>query len=188
MRLAGFVLAGGESRRMGRDKALMLYHGQPLAASLAQTVSQVTDSVHIVGDPARYSSVAYSVIPDVIASRGPAGGILTALLRNETEWNLIVACDMPHITVELLRILVQHAAQGLGDCVVPLGADGEPEPLCALYHVRCRPALEQAICENRLRMRDLVSELRPVLVPGIDPSCFANINTPADWHPLEEAW
>jgi len=184
MRLAGFVLAGGESRRMGRDKALLLYHGQPLAASLAQTVSQLTDSVHIIGDPTRYGRLGYPVIADAVAARGPAGGIYTALLRNETEWNVIVACDMPRITVELLRTLAQHIAPGCGDCIVPLGPDGDPEPLCALYHVRCRPVLEQAICDNRLRMRDLVMELQPVLVPGLDPSCFANLNSPTD---LEEA-
>ncbi len=189
MRLAGFVLAGGESRRMGQDKALLPFHGEPLTVSLARTVSQITDRVSIIGDPANYSHLGFPVVADAVPRCGPAGGIYTALLRNETDWNVVVACDMPRVTAALLRTLVRHAvdAEGdCGDCIVPLGFDGQPEPLCAVYHLRCRPVLERAICENRLRMRDLVAELRPVLVSGADPGCFLNVNTPADWRQVEE--
>ena len=187
MRLAGFVLAGGQSRRMGQDKALLPYHGEPLTVAIAKTVSQITECVHIIGDPARYGHLGFPVIADAVAGCGPAGGIYTALLQNEAGWNVVVACDMPNVTAELMRTLASHAVQGPRDCIVPLGFDGQPEPLCAIYHLRCRPALEQAIRENRLRMRDLVAELRPVLVSGTDPGCFVNVNTPADWRQVEEA-
>jgi molybdopterin-guanine dinucleotide biosynthesis protein A len=188
MRLAGFVLAGGRSRRMGQDKALLPYRGQPLAAYLAEIVSRVADPVHLIGDPALCSGLGYPVFEDDIPGCGPAGGVFTALCHSPAEWNLIVACDMPQITEQLLRALTQHAAQNtIGDCIVPVGPDGEPEPLCALYHQRCRPAFERAISEKRLRMRDLVAELRPELVrhPAA-ATCFANVNTPADWREMEE--
>lgn len=178
---------------MGQDKALLPYHGEPLTVAIAKIVSQITDCVHIIGDPARYGHLGFPVIADAVAGCGPAGGIYTALLQNEAEWNIIVACDMPNVTAELMRTLASHAAAAQGDCdapedcIVPLGFDRQPEPLCAIYHLRCRPVLERAIRENRLRMRDLVAELRPVLVSGTDPGCFVNVNTPADWRQVEEA-
>jgi molybdopterin-guanine dinucleotide biosynthesis protein A len=186
MRFAGFVLAGGESRRMGRDKGLLPYLGEPLAGFLARTVSQVTDSVHIIADPSRYGHLGYPVVPDAVAPCGPAGGIYTALLQNRAEWNLVVACDMPQIDPNVLWALVQHAAMGGGDCIVPLGPDGQPEPLCAIYHSRCLPALKQAISDKRLRMKDLVAEMHPILVAGTAAACFANVNTPADLRQLED--
>jgi molybdopterin-guanine dinucleotide biosynthesis protein A len=188
MRLAGFVLAGGRSRRMGQDKALLAFRGQPLGAHLAGLLARVADSAHIVGDPVTYGHLGYPVLGDLIPGCGPAGGLYTALCHTQTQWIVIVACDMPHITEPLLRALAQHAARdGEANCIVPLGPDGQPEPLCALYHQRCRPVLEQAISEKRLRMRDLVTELKAVLVsPAEANACFANVNTPADWRQLEE--
>src|SRR5271165_5436727 len=112
MRVAGFVLAGGESRRMGRDKALLPYLGEPLAGILARTVSQVADSVHIIGDPSLYACLGYPVTPDAVAPCGPAGGIYTALLQNLAHWNIVVACDMPRVDTALLQKLVQYADAG----------------------------------------------------------------------------
>jgi len=186
MRVAGFVLAGGESRRMGRDKALLPYLGEPLAAVLARTVLQVADSVQIIGNPSFYASLGYPVTPDAVAPCGPAGGIYTALLQNLAHWNLVVACDMPRVDAALLQKLVQCARDGNGDCIVPLGPDRQPEPLCAIYHVRCLPVLERAISQKRLRMRDLIAEMHPVLVSGNEAACFVNVNTPADLRQLEE--
>ena len=186
MQASGFVLAGGASRRMGRDKALLPYLGEPLACILARTVSQVADSVHIIGDPRLYASLGYPVTPDAVASCGPAGGIYTALLQNLAQWNIVVACDMPRVDAALLQNLVQYARRGDGDCIVPLGPHRQPEPLCAIYHVRCLPVLEHAISQKRLRMRDLVAEMHPVLVNGTEPACLVNVNTPADLRQLEE--
>jgi molybdenum cofactor guanylyltransferase len=184
MRFAGFVLAGGASRRMGQDKALLPYLGEPLAGFLAKIVAQVADPVHIIGNPARYGSLGYPVIPDAVAPCGPAGGIYTALLQNLAEWNVLVACDMPRIDANILKTLVKNASKG--DCVVPLGPDGLPEPLCAIYHVRCLPVLKRAIAEDRLKMRDLVSEMHPLFISGTEAACFFNVNTPADLVQLEE--
>lgn len=172
---------------MGQDKALLLYEGEPLAAHLARIVSQITQSTYLIGNPSYYSHLGYPVIPDAVTNCGPAGGIYTALLQNEAEWNVIVACDMPCITAELLRTLAQQTTQSDTDCIVPIGPYGAPEPLCGIYHVRCRPVIERAIAEKRLRMRNLVHELRPLLVPGIQPGCFANANSPADWSRIQES-
>jgi molybdopterin-guanine dinucleotide biosynthesis protein A len=186
MQRSGFVLAGGRSSRMGRDKALLRHGGTTLVEHLARTVLKAAGSVALVGDPARYASFGYPVYQDKFPGCGPVGGIYTALAVSSADWNLIVACDMPGVSGEVLGRLLDSAAEpGAGNCVVAVGPAGELEPLCAVYHRDCLPVLERAIREKRFRMRDLVAELeaRSMLV---DPAVLANVNTPAEWAEFEE--
>ena len=185
MSRAGFVLVGGLSSRMGRNKALLPYRGATLLQYLAEIVREAAGSVDVIGDPLRYARFGYPVHPDLVAGCGPAGGIHTALSAGLAEWNLIVACDMPGITVALLQALLDRADTG-GNCIIPLGPDGQPEPMCAVYHARCLPQIELAIREKRFRMRDLVYELEPVFVSAVDAARLVNINTPVDWAHVEE--
>ena len=182
---AGFVLAGGRSSRMGRDKALLAYRGRTLLDHVAGIVREAAGSVSVIGDPAHYARFGYPVHGDRVPPCGPAGGIYTALSASPADWNVIVACDMPGVTVDLLRALLGKTEGHLGKCVIPLGPDGEPEPLCGVYHVRCLPALERAIREKRFKMKDLIQELEPVLVPAAG-GCFSNVNTPEEWAQMGE--
>ena len=97
-----------------------------------------------------------------------------------TDWNLIAGCDMPAITCEILLDLLRQTAATSVDCIAATGPDGEPEPLCAVYHRRCLAAVARAIRENRLKMKNLLAELDTRLVP-VDPAAVANVNTPAQW-------
>lgn len=182
----GFVLAGGTSSRMGRDKALLPYRGGALIQYLAEIVREAAGSASVIGDPGRYARFGYPVYADRVAGCGPAGGIYTALSAGLAEWNLIVACDMPGITVEILRALLSRTNSASGDCIVPIGPDCQPEPMCAVYHARCLPQIELAVRGKRFKMRDLVHELKPVFVGAVDAACLANINTPADWAEIAE--
>ena len=91
---------------------------------------------------------------------------------------------MPYVSEAFLGRLL---AQDLTDtwCVIPIGPSGEPEPLCALYHIRCLPAMARAIEDKRLKMRDLVAELKTELRP-FDAAALANVNTPGEWAEFEE--
>src|SRR5271166_6204295 len=122
---AGFVLAGGESRRMGRDKALLLYRGRPLIAHVAGTVEKGLGSqaccgsgpVAIVGHPDRYGDLGYRVLADIHANCGPLGGLVTALSASGADWNLAVACDMPNLTEADLGRLLHSAPASRGRCI-----------------------------------------------------------------------
>ncbi len=179
MRHAGFVLVGGKSSRMGRDKALLAWNGATLAQHAAQIVAEACGSTALVGEPLRYSSLGYPVFADRFPGCGPIGGIATALSVSTAAWNLVIGCDMPALTPESLRLLLAEAAGMDGGSILPLGAGG-PEPLCAVYHRDCLPVIEKAICEGRLKMRDIVRELEPRFIAGFDPASFANLNTPDD--------
>jgi molybdopterin-guanine dinucleotide biosynthesis protein A len=185
MRRAGFVLVGGQSSRMGRDKALLPYQGRTLAEHIASIVLEAAGSVTLIGSPGRYGGLGFPVYDDDYPDRGPIGGVATALRVSGAEWNLVVACDMPAVTAGLLRALLDRARDPAG-CVAATGPDGEPEPLCAVYHARSLPVIERAIRDNRLKMKELMKELQPVLYVEIDPGSMANLNTPKEWAELQE--
>jgi molybdopterin-guanine dinucleotide biosynthesis protein A len=180
MLASGFVLAGGRSSRMGRDKALLPYRGTTLLKYVAGVVEEVVGNVAIIGNSTRYAHLGYPVYPDKLADLGPLGGIYTALCVSEVEWNLIVACDMPALTVPLLRSLLERAEKTALDCVVATGPEEEAEPLCAVYHRRCLPVLAQAMIQKRLKMKDIVAEIGAEGV-AVDALALANVNTPSDW-------
>jgi len=182
MQASGFVLAGGRSTRMGRNKALLPFRGMTLLEHVAGIVRDAVGSVTLIGDPAQLGHLGLTAVPDQLPGCGPAGGIYTALAMTNTHWNLIVGCDMPALARDILIALVSRASAAplAINCIAVAGANGEPEPLCAVYHRRCLAAVARAIGENRLKMKDLVTELGTELMP-VDPAAVANVNTPDEW-------
>jgi molybdenum cofactor guanylyltransferase len=185
MRPTGFVLVGGNSSRMGRDKALLPWNGTTLGQYIAGIVRDACGSVLLIGDPTRFGSLGYPVYADRLPGHGPISGIVTALATTPSDWSLVAGCDMPGITPGALRLLLDEATVTKDQCVVPLGPAG-PEPLCAVYHRTCLPVLEKAISEGRFKMTGVLKELSTRLVTGIDPGCFANLNTPEDFEAFSE--
>lgn len=184
MEATGFVLAGGGSTRMGRDKALLPYRGATLIESVARAVEQAAGSATLIGDPQRYGDFGFPVYADRVASCGPMGGIYTALSVTSSDWNLIVACDMPMLTAPALKSLIEKGRGSTKLCVVASGTGGEPQPLCGVYHRRCLPMVEQAIRDKRFTMKKLLSELNAELF-AFDEPVLANVNTPTEWVPFE---
>src|SRR6516165_5082771 len=121
---AGFVLVGGRSSRMGRDKALLPAGSRTLAEQIAHSVRQAAGNVTLIGDPEKYASLGLPVISDAVKRRGPMGGIYTALLHSKEDWNLVVACDMPGLTPDFLRALIQAAGRSPQSCLVCEGPGG----------------------------------------------------------------
>ena len=150
MSRAGYVLVGGRSSRMGRDKALLPFRGVPLAQFVARTVASAATQAVLVGDPSRYAAFGYPVIPDRFPGEGPLGGILTALHHTSADWSLVVACDMPELSAEFLGRLLEAAEHSGAEALIPVGPSGQPEPLCAVYHRNARPAIEMAFARLML--------------------------------------
>jgi molybdopterin-guanine dinucleotide biosynthesis protein A len=184
MQASGFVLAGGASKRMGQDKALLPYRGTTLVEHVAKTVSEAAGSVALIGDPDRLGHLGLTVFPDEPPGSGPASGIYTALRVTTTDWNLVVACDMPGVSADMLRDLLRAAETSVRNCVAAIGPYGQPEPLCAVYHRRGLPAVARAIRDKRLRMRDLIKEIGAIWI-RVDASALANVNTPTEWAEFE---
>jgi molybdopterin-guanine dinucleotide biosynthesis protein A len=178
---AGFVLVGGRSSRFGRDKALLDWGGRPLVLHIAEQVREAAGSVTLVGTPERYGHLGLTVLPDRGPPQcGPLGGLLAALDHTTADWNLVVACDMPRLTPDFLAGLLEEAAARDHDVLLPQDSQGRPEPLCAVYHRRCRAAIEAALSAGVRKMTDAFAAVRVSPLAGLDDRVFANLNRPGD--------
>jgi molybdopterin-guanine dinucleotide biosynthesis protein A len=182
---AGYVLTGGRSSRMGRDKALLPFRGGTLAQAVAAQVAEAAGSAILVGDPARYGGLGFPATADLYPGEGPLGGILTALHHTVADWNLVTACDMPAIEAALLRLLLDTAENTDPDVLIPAGPTGLVEPLCAVYHRRTLAALETDFSGGIRKIGTALEAVRVVRFPVVEVSCFQNINTPEEWSACE---
>lgn len=184
MKVAGFVLTGGRSSRMGRDKALLPVEGQALCERIGDIVAAVTDEVFLIGHPERYGYLKYQCLADVHPDMGPLSGLETALCLGRAELNVVVSCDGFNLKTVWLRALVA-AAEGGARCVVAEDASGNVQPLCAVYRKECRSVVSRALGDGRLRMMDLLRELNAqrVRVDGV----VLNVNTPEEYDEIANA-
>ncbi|MEI9814595.1 MAG: molybdenum cofactor guanylyltransferase [Acidobacteriota bacterium] len=169
--MAGYVLAGGRSSRMGRDKAQLPWNGGTLLDHVVDTVKTALGDVTRIG--AGYD------LPDILPDHGPLGGLWSALAHTHCNWVLITACDMPNLTPEFLRDLAHAASASPAGAVVP-DINGRLHPLCAAYHCRLLPAAEAAVRRNSLKMHDFLSTVQVERWPVADPALLANLNTPEE--------
>ncbi len=187
MRRAGFVLAGGHSSRMGRDKALLPYGTGTLLEFIAARVRNVAGSAAVIGDSTKYDSFGYPVYADRVPGCGPISGLQTLLGLALADWNLMLACDLPQVPESVLSALME-LAESLPDprraCVVPVIGEARLQPLCAVYHASCLPIVNRALIDKQFKMINLLEKLRVCTSPQADALAFRNINTPQDWASL----
>ena len=186
MDISGIVLAGGMSRRLGRDKAIEPVDGEPLISRVIGRLSQVSEqTVVVVNDTERASALplpdSATVAVDVYPGKGSLGGIFTGLSAADGEWGIVVACDMPFLNVGLLGHMLS-IRDGL-DVVVPV-LDGRPEPTHAAYSKTCLPFIERRLQADDLKIARFFEEVRVRFVPEevidrLDPGrlSFFNVNT-----------
>ena len=185
MNVSAVILAGGESRRMGQDKAWVEAGGQSL---LARAFSTIRDSgieeISISGRPGTdYSELHCPVLLDREPGCGPVAGIERALEETSAPLLLVLAVDLPNMTTTLLRRLAAHC-DALTGAVPKL--KGQLEPLAAIYPRRCRFIALDCLLKRRLAARDFAEAclreraVKTLAVSGVDVACFDNWNTPAD--------
>ena len=182
----GFVVAGGKSRRMGSDKALLPWEGSTLLDhAIARLRAVCNDVVILSGAETRYTDRGQPVVIDRDPETGALGGLASGLEILEDGRGLFLGVDLPFVPAALLRHLLA-LAEGW-DAVVPASPEG-PEPLCAVYARACREPVLRAVHEGRLKMTAFWPDVRVRLVPpeelrvfGEPSSLFRNLNTPADY-------
>ena len=185
----GLILAGGLSRRLGRDKAVEPIGGQPLIQRVIQRVEHVCQEIAVVvADQERAADLPlepqHQVVLDRYAGAGSLGGIFSGLDAASNQWTLLVACDMPFLNLSLLRRML--ALREDADAVVPV-IDGRPEPTHALYSKACLPFIEPRLIAGDLKISGFYEQVRVRYVPeeevaALDPEflSFFNVNTPED--------
>jgi molybdopterin-guanine dinucleotide biosynthesis protein A len=186
--IGAIILAGGQSRRMGHNKALLRLAPEgprliELALAAARTIA--SEPVLSTNTPDAYAWLGLPIVADAVPDAGPLAGLAAGLAALASEWALLVGCDMPTIAPDLLRLLVAYR-QG-AQAVVPLNQDDRPEPLCALYHRSCLPVIQDRLASGDYAMMAwlplVVTHYIPTAeVRAVDPTLrsFRNLNTPAD--------
>ena len=160
---------------MGRDKARLPFRGSDLVSAVAGAVARAAGNVTLVGHP------ELPAIPDRYPGEGPLGGILTALHHTSTDWNLIVACDMPEVTADFLKGLLARAMWSPADVLLPYGPEGLPEPLCAVYRRRARAVMSHHFAGGARRVTEALAGLPVEPLSVAELLYFQNVNTPEDW-------
>lgn len=188
----GYVLVGGVSSRFGRDKAFAELGGQPMYTRMLNLLAEAgVYRAHLIGDPEKYGSLGVTYIPDLWPGEGPLEGIITALAYNEsaceTEYNIIVGCDMPFLTKDWLTFLLERARKSDAEVVVPKSARGW-EPLCACWRT---DAVEMLLPLFKSGTRKITEALNVLHVEVLDEKdwkrfdtggrLFWNMNTAADY-------
>jgi molybdopterin-guanine dinucleotide biosynthesis protein A len=186
--LSVVIQAGGQSRRMGRDKALVQFMGEPLIQRGLNRLRPIADEMLVTTNkPGDYEFLGVPLVEDLVPGRGALGGLYTALEAASHPLVAVVACDMPFLNPTLLiaqRAILQTTAS---DAVIPDNGKGL-EPFHALYRrATCLPAVRTAIEQNHWRVdawfgRVKLYYLSPAMVTQYDPEMlsFFNINTPED--------
>jgi molybdopterin-guanine dinucleotide biosynthesis protein A len=183
--VSAIIQAGGQSRRMGRDKALIDYHGRPILAHVIDTLRQLSDDVIVVSNRSDvYGPFGARVVPDYDPPSGPLGGLAAGLAAMQHDLAVVVACDMPFLNLDLFRFMIERAAAC--DAVVPLTGD-QYEPLHAVYRRTCLAAIQRRLANDERRVISFFQDVRLSTVPEadwrvIDPDgrSLSNLNTPAD--------
>lgn len=195
----GFILAGGASSRMGRDKARLLLGGKTFAERAASALSAITDRIFVVGNR-KEESFDLPTLPDEFVGetggrkRGAIVGLHAALSNTNADWAAILACDLPFVTGDLLQKLISLNIENY-EAVVPLQKDGRPQPLCALYRREaCLRMVATMIRGDDWSLRNLLQRVETRFarfdeigdLPGAE-LFFSNVNTPEDYAKAQAA-
>ncbi|MDQ0048849.1 molybdopterin-guanine dinucleotide biosynthesis protein A [Paenibacillus polymyxa] len=199
MKVTGIIVAGGRSRRMGRDKALLEIDGATMLERMYTTLQQAAQRVVVVTrDDQGYGLSGMETVSDVFPGMGPLSGIHAGLSASNTEWGVVVACDMPFVQPEVLHDLLavtkkwtelQGTREPALQAVIP-SMDGRIHPLLAVYHRSVLPSAEECLRSGRLRLTDWLDKLNVRYatvedLPGVSEDMWHkavfNMNNPQDY-------
>ncbi|MWB93350.1 NTP transferase domain-containing protein [Flavobacterium sp. GA093] len=175
--LTVFILCGGKSSRMQSEKGLVLFRKKPFIEHIIQAILPLTDKIKLITGTKEYDYLPYSKIPDIVEDKGPLGGIYTALSSSETEFNLILSCDIPLISTELLSELISKHNEEAG--ITVFATESRLHPLIGIYSKKMVPVIKETIVAEELKMMDFLEKV-PHQIIKIDESenfHLTNINS-----------
>jgi molybdopterin-guanine dinucleotide biosynthesis protein A len=184
--ITAFVLVGGKSTRMGRDKAFVDIAGHPLISHVLMKASAITKNVKIVGDPQKFRQFG-EVVSDLYLNCGPLAGIHAALASTNTDWNLVLGVDLPFLTANLLHYLVRESQRSKAMVTVP-SVGGHLHPLSAVYRREFHTHADRALRSGKNKIDALFPQVRTRVInekelaaAGFKAHAFRNLNTPEEW-------
>ena len=187
--LTGILLCGGKSSRMGKEKGVCKLHNKSLIEYGVGALGKVIENIILGTDKSEFEYLGYPMVKDEFVGIGPLSGIYSCLKASTTDDNFILSCDMPLVTEELIRFIINNKEKY--DAVIPM-FNNFPEPLCAYYHKNIVPEIEKSIEDGVYKIQEVAKGLNTKYL-NIDPSVdffddhlFYNINTPDELNYIEK--
>ncbi len=185
--VTGFILAGGASSRMGRNKALLEVDGIPIITRTYRTLAALFHEVIVVtNSPHDYDFLPCRKVPDIYPNYGSIAGLHSALAHSSSPRSFITACDMPFLDPAIIHHLCAVCAEGF-DAVIPYSEGGQ-EPLHAVYSSACKDVFKNAIRNGERKILDILERMNVRHVTydevkrfGEQGASFLNVNTPEEY-------
>jgi len=187
--IKGLVLAGGKSTRMGKDKGLIDYHGQPQREYVYHLLEKFTEEVYISGRTDQQSELqSFRFIPDKYLGLGPLGGILSAFQHDPNAAWLIVACDLPHINSDSIAHLIKNRESNKYATAFHAPESEWPEPLISIWEPKMYPRALQFLSLGYSCPRKVMINSDTTLVEPLRKEEVANVNTPEELEGILNNW
>lgn len=186
------IMAGGKSRRMGQNKALLRVGRIPIierVISVARSFAPTVTPVIVSNTPQAYAHLGLPILADSVVDSGAIGGIhavLTHAKKHSLQWSLVLACDMPFVSLALLRLMQEQCQRTEAKILVPQSA-GYAQMLHAFYHTDVLPTVTRLIENEQFAVRALLNHVPVQTITeatlaqhAIPPHALMNCNTPDD--------
>ncbi len=192
--ITGVILAGGQSSRMGFNKAEAEMHGESMLIRMIDKLKEITSTIMVSSGNVSYPNIPYPQIPDEHPQFGPLGGIYSVLKVSNTSLNLVVSCDIPLVSVFLLKYMVNSAVKNDSLITVPVDHEGQLQMMCAVYRKDILSILEQQIDAHTFKMKDLLDLVSVEYIkisrehPFFQEHAFMNVNRPSTLEEARKLW
>ena len=175
--ITGIVLAGGKSSRMGSDKGLLTMNSKMFIEYVVDALKPLVDDIIIVSNNKAYDQFAFERVADCLKDSGPLAGLYSGLYHSKTEFNLVLSCDIPMITTEVLNKLVDTDYKNYD--VVQIQSEHKTMPLIAIYKKTCLNKCLELLKQDERRLRFAVSQLntKTVIIDTEWSKLVRNVNT-----------
>jgi molybdopterin-guanine dinucleotide biosynthesis protein A len=177
-----YLLAGGQSRRFGQNKALFVFAGKAIIERIIAAIPPAQKIFIVTNSPAAYAHLTLPTLPDHYLNRGPLAGIHAGLSHSSEEWNFFLACDFPCLQSSTIAEIL--AAPREAQVILPT-IRGAWQPLCALWSKSALPIVETALRNHELQVRAVLKKMILYFVSPHDPETLFNLNTPEDLSKLQ---
>ena len=181
--IKGLVLAGGRSRRMGSDKALMTREGKSQLERAVELLQKYLPEVFVSAraeQSADEERSRYPLVIDQYDGIGPIAGVLSAMDEDPLSSWLVLACDLPNIDGETIAKLLEFYSGQHPFVAYKSSHDGLPEPLCAIFTPACRPIIDGFVADGMVCPRKMLIRSNTLLLEQPNPAALDNMNTPDD--------
>jgi molybdopterin-guanine dinucleotide biosynthesis protein A len=159
--ITAIILAGGKSFRMKEDKGLVSFNGKMLIKYVIDSAKRISTNIVIITSNTSYEQFGYPCIKDELKERGPLGGILTGLINSATTKNLLLGCDMPFLSENIMSSLIQNIGE---EDVLLTEHQGKAEPLCSVYDKNCITHIRSQIEQNQLKITNALGGLKTRII------------------------